>query len=181
MISQRTKASIDSIASAALREALSSDFDCAVAVVDSDEISASMAVMLTVSSYDFRMTILLHFTLDDAIRGHFTDSEPEATHTGTNESCIDAICERANIFCGGINRALALHYPHVGMSTPNVLESRCVHHITELNVGHVRHFRINIANKVSMHASLCICAFAEMDFEIGSEAEQPNNGELEMF
>jgi len=178
MISQRSKTSLDAIVVNALEDACS---NCAVSNVDESEISASKSIMLTVSSYDFRMTVLLHANLDDAVRRHFAGSLAANAGAATDDACLDAICERANVFCGSLNRALAHQYPHVGMSTPNVLDGKCITHVGELHAEHIRHFKIDFAGAFMMWASLCICAFAEMDVDIADVHDQEHNGELEMF
>ena len=85
------------------------------------------------------------------------------------------------IFCGAINRDLSHHFPYLGMSTPNVLERQCIDYLDELDASFIRHFRVVINDGVTFHASLCVCDFADIDFQVDTTVVEESHGELELF
>jgi hypothetical protein len=131
-------------------------------------------VVLTVASYRFRLLTLFHVGSDQATADYFTRSDPE-------RFLLEAFGEIGNLCCGAMNRELGKHFPHTGMSTPYWLESHCIPFIGELNPAHLAQYRIVINGSVLMHASLCLCAYAPIDFCVDSESAAPATGELELF
>ena len=94
---------------------------------------------------------------------------------------LDVIGEVGNIFCGALNRDLSHHFPYLGMSTPNVLERECIDYLDELDASYIRHFRVVVNDGVTFHASLCVCDFADIDFQVDTSAVEESHGELELF
>nr|WP_315428082.1 hypothetical protein [uncultured Albidiferax sp.] len=142
-------------------------------------------VVLTSASYVFRVMLFIYFNTDQATQAHFarrggTDTEAEAP---SPQAFMDTMCEAANMCCGGFNRELVPFYPHIGLSTPNVLERRCADHITVLNAGLVKHFAITVNDSPMFHASLCVCDYDTLDFHYTpcSQEDTVEDGELELF
>lgn len=185
MITQQAKDAFDFIVSNALKSALpsSSDDHVVVEVIeDVTEAKEKKIVLLTVSSYLFRVMTMMYFTLNRESKYHFAAINRTDPESMTENDFLDVICECGNIFCGALNRELAQHYPHLGMSTPNVLDRDCVDYLKELDAGHIRHFKVTINDVFTLHASLAVCDFADIDFTVDmtSNADE-SNGELEMF
>jgi len=185
MISPSARDAIDYYVTTALKSALcaSSDDQCVVESFDDPaEITEKKVVMLTVSSYIFRAITLVYFTLNAQTKRHFAAINRTDVETMGDADFLDVIGECGNIFCGALNRSLAHHYPHIGMSTPNVLDRDCVAYLGDLDASHTRHFRVTINDSFTMHASLCVCDFADMDFAADvAQAESESSGELELF
>lgn len=184
MISQQAKDAFDFIVTGALKNALcaSSEGPCEVSVIeDVAEAKEKKVVLLTVSSYTFRVMTMLYFTLNRVTKAHFAAINRSEVETMEESDFLDVICECGNIFCGALNRELANHFPHLGMSTPNVLDRECVDYLTELDAGYTQHFKISINENFTMHASLCVCEFADIDFTVDMTQTEENNGELELF
>lgn len=184
MISQSAKSAFDHLMSRALKGALcaSPEDRCEVEIIDGTKaITEKKVVLLTVSSYLFRVMTLLYFTLDRNTQQHFAAIHRVAPETMNESDYADVIGECGNIFCGALNRELAQHFPHLGMSTPNVLDRHCVDYLDELNAGYVKHFKVRINDALTMHASLCVCDFADIDFTVDMTQTEESNGELEMF
>jgi CheY-specific phosphatase CheX len=142
--------------------------------------STERAVVLTVSSYQFRLTMLIQFRNDMATRTHFaTFNRMNVAEMGEQEF-VDAIREAGNICCGNLNRDLVGAFAHVGMSTPNIVDQRCVDYLGKLSADYVRHFEMLDDAGPPFAVTVCINAFAPLDFSADfSEAEE--TGELEMF
>ena len=100
----------------------------------------------------------------------------------SEQSFLDAICEAGNLCCGGVNRDLGSVFPWVGMSTPNIVDSRCTAHLGILKYGHLQHFRLSVTDSPPLFLTLCVSESEDLDFDfqIPDLAEQ-GTGELEMF
>lgn len=145
-----------------------------------DHIHTSKIVMLSVSSYCFRLVLLIHFSPDEATRNHFSKINKLTASEMNDQAFGDAISECGNICCGSINRALAKSFPHVGMSTPNIVDRQCANYLSLLGGTFEEHVDIILPGGPKLHASLCVSEFEDLDFEMAA-GEDESNGELEMF
>jgi len=184
MISQQAKDAFEFFVTNALKTALvaSPDDRCEVTRLEDDsEINEQKFVLLTVSSYLFRALALVHFTLDAPTRRHLAAINHADVASMSEDDHHDVIGEVGNIFCGAVNRELSHHFPYLGMSTPNVLDHHCIDYIDELKASYIRHFRIVVNDGLTLHATLCVCDFADIDFHVDTTAVEESNGELELF
>jgi hypothetical protein len=141
---------------------------------------AERMVVLTISSYAFRLTFLLHFSADEKTYAHFAAVNRLALAELGEQAFVDAISECGNICCGNLNRDLARLFPHVGMSTPNIIDRRCVAYLDKLGQGHQQHFAVQQTDGAAFAVSLCVNAYGPLDF-VGDFAQAEQTGELEMF
>lgn len=184
MISQHAKEGFDHLLMQALKSSLvsSSNDQCEVRIMDgSADIKARKTVILTVSSYLFRAIGLIHFTLTQPVKAHLAAINRGNVDEMDEQAFFDVISECGNICCGSLNRELGNFYPHIGMSTPNVLDGNCLHYLKALDAGHVQHYEVRINDDIVMHASLCVCDYADMDFIVDKTESTEDTGELEMF
>jgi hypothetical protein len=127
------------------------------------------AVVLTVSSYLFRLMVMIHFKHEAGTEGH------------DKQVFLDAIAEYGNLFCGILNRELGNYFPHIGMSTPNFLDGHCLSYIQMLNCSHIQHFAVDVDGSPLFHVSLCVSAYDDLDFEVAEDEASASTGELELF
>lgn len=131
-------------------------------------------VVLTISSYRFRLLTIFHLNADRATEGYFTKYQPgRAFH--------EAFGEFGNLCVGAMNRDMGNHFLHLGMSTPYVLEGRSIAFIKALKPAHVAQHRIGINGDISLHATLCLCAYAPIDFRVDPGIAEEETGTIEMF
>lgn len=162
--------------------AASSEDSCEITFLpDLSEVEETKLVILTVSSYLFRLMVLIYFTPDEATKEHFARINKMQASDMSEQVFYDAISECGNICCGILNRELAHFFPNIGMSTPNILDKNCSSYLKMLNCGHIQHLRIDINNTVHFHASLCVCDYANLDFKVEITEEEASTGELELF
>lgn len=147
---------------------------------DLARLTSEQAVVLTVSSYVFRLTFMIHFSQDDITRAHFAGLNRVAASDLNDQEYLDAVRECGNVCCGNLNRDLVRFFPHVGMSTPNIIDRRCVAYLDKLGEGYVQHFVLMDAAGPPFAVTVCVNAFAELDF-VGDFADAEETGELEMF
>lgn len=141
-------------------------------------------VVLTIASYVFRIVALFSFSRDGATAAHMAKLVRSKTPEIAGQALDDAFAELVNMICGTVNRRLVEHFPHVGMSTPFVLENSCSNYLAALDPAHTRTYRVKVDDEVGYQLTLCLCTGrgSEMDFQIDrSEQTEESSGELELF
>jgi hypothetical protein len=183
MISSAAKEGFDLLLTQALKGSMVPDgCNCdIVRLADDTDIRASKMTVLTVSSYLFRIIVMFHFTPDAETFAYFAGLNRASVGEMSEQECIDAIAERGNLCCGMLNRDLAAYFPHIGMSTPNVIDRHCAAYLQMLNCGHIQHFALDIERAPRLHVSLCVSDYADIDFTVSPETMGSGTGELELF
>ena len=182
MITERAKSSFDRLLQAGLKSGLSTQDGPVVIepVAELGKIKDKKIVILTVSSYLFRAMAIVYFRPDAATRAFFARGDESALD---DQAFYDRVAECGNICCGTLNRDLGRHFPHVGMSTPNIIDTDCMRYVDLLGCGLVKHYRLRLAGDLTMHASLCVTAYGTVDFHVEPRVEhdEVSTGELELF
>lgn len=187
MISNSAKTGFDQLFVAALNGAMvaAAEDRCDVTQLKSrDSFHEPQVVMLTSSSYVFRVFMLIYFRPDAPTREHFARRSHTTAAKFSDHFFMDAICETGNMCCGAFNRDLSRVFPHVGLSTPNVLDARCAENLVSLKIGHTQHFQVDVNHGTLFHASLCVSSYADLDFDVSwlnTTNDVVDNGELEFF
>jgi hypothetical protein len=130
-------------------------------------------VVVTISSMQFRLLLLLHFDDDDAMRDYYVSD--------ASRPLTDVFTEAANLCCGAMNQQLVGHFPDLGMSTPYTLGGQCMAYLAELKPDHVARYDVSINGAVQIGATLCVCTRAPLDFVAQESAAEDTGGELELF
>jgi hypothetical protein len=183
MITARASSAFARIARDALRSGLGvSESDWTTQELGWDEAAPGRnVVILTVSSYLFRLVVLIHFDEGAATWSHFggdVDGQRDL------QVLHDRVSEFGNVVCGALNREIAKVFPHLGMSTPNVIDRHCVDFLGHLGVGFRHHLRVQLADGLVLHGRLAVCEYADIDFDLPAAAPEEveaETGELEMF
>ncbi len=134
MISNRAQKNFDQMLTLGIKASMGGTASsvCAIEPVTTlQDIKETHAVMMTVASFLFRLSVLIYFSSDEATRRHFVgvgvDGDDPATTD--DQAFFDAIRECCNVCSGALNRELATVFPHVAMSTPNIIERECGLHL----------------------------------------------------
>jgi len=176
MISERAKDSFGRIFMGAARSRLpaSESHSCEIVELPAGASQPqAQIVVLTISSMQFRLLLLLHFDDDASMRDYYA--------ADASRPLTEAFMEVANLCCGAINQQLVEHFPDLGMSTPYALGSACVPHLTELKPDHVVSYDLSINGSVRIGATLCLCTKAALDFVADEAVAAESGGELELF
>jgi hypothetical protein len=184
MITERAKASFDHLLVSSLKSGMPvGGASVSVEPIDAlDEIKEKKIVILTVSSYLFRAMVIVYFKPDAATRAYFNRNAAEDAPELTDEEFYDRVAECGNVCCGTLNRRIGEHFPHLGMSTPNILDKDCMRYIDLLDCGLEKHYMINLEGGLTMYASLCVTAYGKVDFHVDPIIDEDMSvGELEMF
>lgn len=123
---------------------------------------------------------MMYFTPDNTtekfLRGH---TKINSSDMGDSE-LFDAIRECSNMCVGALNRELAKVFPHVGMSTPSIIDSQCAVFLNDLRCGYIKNFEIVVNRDFKFHVGLYVNEFADLDFSVDVD-ETDSTGELELF
>ncbi len=184
MITERAKASFDRLLVSSLRTGMPvGGASVSIEPIASlDKIKEKKIVILTVSSYLFRLMAILYFKPDAATRAYFNRNAAEGAPELTDDEFYDRVAECGNVCCGSLNRDLGKHFPHVGMSTPNIIDKDCMRYVDLLGCGLVKHYQVELEGGLTMYASLCVADYGLVDFHVDPIVEEDASiGELEMF
>ncbi|WP_168791947.1 hypothetical protein [Paraburkholderia aromaticivorans] len=135
----------------------------------------TQVVVLTISSIVFRLLLILHFDEDDSTRSYYLKGSTE------ERNFQEAFLEICNLCCGAMNQELLRYFPDLGMSTPYVLNARCLPHLHELKPALLSSYSITLDGSVRLAATICVCAHAPLDFVADTSAVEETSGELELF
>lgn len=130
--------------------------------------------VLTIASYLFRLITVFHLDPKGPSANYFCRED-------STRAFFEVFAEVGNLCCGAMNRELGKHFLHTGMSTPNVLRRGCLGYLTELKPSYLTQFAIRINDSVGIHATLCLCAYAPIDFRVDTRAALEETGALELF
>ena len=184
MITERAKASFDRLLVSSLRSGMPvAGASVAVEPVATlDKIKEKKIVILTVSSYLFRAMAIVYFKPDAATRAYFNRAAEEGAPALTDDEFYDRVSECGNVCVGALNRDLGPFFPHVGMSTPNIIDKDCMRYVDLLGCGLVKHYRMRLDDGPTLYATLCLTDYGTVDFHVEQTAvEEVSTGELEMF
>lgn len=146
------------------------DTDAAV-----DAIEDTQVVVLTISSIVFRLLLILHFDENDATRAYYLKDAAD------ERSFKEVFLEICNLCCGAMNQELLRYFPDLGMSTPYVLNARCLPHLHALKPALLSSCSITLDSNVRLAATVCVCAHAPLDFVADTSDVEDTSGELELF
>ena len=152
MITDRAKASFDRLLVSSLRSGMpvggASVSVEPVAVLEKNK--DKKIVILTVSSYLFRALAIIYFKPDAATRAYFNRNAEEGAPELSDEEFYDRVSECGNVCVGALNRDLGPFFPHVGMSTPNIIDKDCMQYVDLLGCGLVKHYKVVLAGELEM-------------------------------
>ena len=131
-------------------------------------------VVLTISSFLFRVLTIFHIGDDADTRDYFLKNT-------TGRSLTEVFSEISNLCSGAMNCELLRYFPHLGTSTPYTLSSRSLPFLNEKKSGHLSRFLITLNGTVRLQATLCMYGYAPVDFVIDKNAAAVETGELEFF
>lgn len=179
MISAQTKEGVDFLFGNAVRSCLLLNGDDSMQIEPVTpgktlDLPGKHVVVLTISTYTFRLMTIFHVEPDAATRNYFSRGDSQ-------RDFLEDFCELGNLCCGSINHQLGQFFPHLGMSTPYVLDRACLPFIRELKPGTVSQHKLVINGVVTLYSTLCICAYMPVDFRVDTTVVVDAGGELELF
>lgn len=184
MISDHAKSGIQLILTNALNECFCVN-GSTPAVTPATEMKPgpnTRVTVLTVTSYIFKLVLVVCFEANDNTKQLFLNDAAQFSSAEQAEQALnDVISEKENLCCGILSRELAEFFPHIGMSTPNFIESGSLTFLHQLHYDYVQYFGLDLGNEVTMQVGLCMCAYDDVDFTVVAKEEVAETGELELF
>ena len=179
MISTQTKQSINFIFAKAAKAtlALASSDSCHVEVLpekSEGELAGKHVLVFTISSFLFRVVVMFHIDSEESTRNYFLKGNIGKTFT-------EIFSEAGNLCVGKINHELLRYFPHLGMSTPYILDGSCVSFLSKLKPGYHSHHRITINSSIRLNATVYMCGYAPINFTADRTIVEESTGELELF
>jgi hypothetical protein len=153
-------------------------------LLDVEHIQQNEFVLLTVSSFHFRILVLLHFSAMSTALNYVADALRQAPESVTTEGCYDYLAELGNQFCGEVKRIVGMQYPHIGMSTPMRLSNTSLPFVHNLKTCVATHVRAICDDKDIFAASIYLCTDDGFGFQIDSKLAKSNQAQasaLELF
>lgn len=187
MVSQDAKNSLNSLLNLCLHESLRceavNDWNLRT-ISNESEIAGKEIYMLTISSYEFRIFLVLHFDNDKQVRNYVANAIKIPPESMTEQRFYDYLGEVGNAFCGIFKRELGKHFPHLGMSTPNRLASISLKHLDTWTFDYDAHLKASAGDDLKFFGSMYVSAFGDLDFRVKntkSVNDDVQTGALELF
>lgn len=134
-------------------------------------------VVITISSFTFRLLVIFHIGESREMLEYFTGNE-------AGRPLEEVFYEISNMCCGALNREMTRDFPHLAMSIPYTLGGACAAFLDELRPQHVSTYAVTINETARLRVTLCLCCSAPVIFSAAAaEATQAPEatGELELF
>lgn len=183
MITEQAQDGFNRLLERSVRACFTGDeHNCDIQAIAATELQGRKMAVITMSSYQFRVLLLVHFTLNTQLIQHFGAKGHLAPDQLDEATVLDLLMESCNMCCGALSRELHAFYPHIGMSTPSLLEGDSRGFVETLRTGYIRNIRVTMPNGATLCASLAVCEQTALDFQMPEEqVEEEAAGELELF
>lgn len=184
---QSAKDSLTKLLTDSLEESLKTENYSAwtlTTLINIEQVTAPEFTMLTISSYDFRIFVLLHSTCSAPSMRYAADALKMPLEQLTTTRYYDFLGELGNRFCGAFKRDLGGFFPHMGMSTPNRLRSESLKHLKNLSLAYDIHVSAQASEETTFYASLYVSVYGDREFrmdKLNNTEEQVEVGALELF
>ena len=150
------------------------DVKPAIKGAESELQTESPLLLITISSFVFRLVTIFQFSGNEATRQYYAGSGaavmPEETFT-----------EVVNLCCGALSRELSAQFKHLAMSIPYRLEASSLKFLGELKAGLTTTLDITINDSARMRATLCMSAIRPIELAAPATEVSHAGGALEMF
>jgi hypothetical protein len=150
------------------------DVQAAAKGADSQLQTQSPLLLITISSFVFRLVTVFQISGSEATRQYYCES-------GAATASEEAFTEAVNLCCGALSRELSAQFKHLAMSIPYRLESSCLNFLGELKAGLTTSYDITINDSARMRATLCMSASRPIELSAPAPEVSHTGGALEMF
>ncbi|MFT5162953.1 MAG: hypothetical protein ACI9FJ_001534 [Alteromonadaceae bacterium] len=149
---------------------------------ENESLGCAQAVVLTISSHQFRVIYFLHFNNTLPCQDYIAKELKVNRDNLTDSRFYDYLCEVGNSYFGAVKRLLGNSVTSMGMSTPNILDKSCLKYVTELDIQTSGFATAQLNGQALLYASYHLSASTELDFTVAQAVkEDVDSGELEFF
>jgi len=185
VLSQNAKDGFNELLAVCLNESLKSpDYpDWTIKEQVHKDIKEKELFMLTISSYNFRMFLILHFSQNYKTSSFIARLLKVESDKLNSKRFYDYLGELGNGFCGIYKRELGKYFPFLGMSTPNLLSSEVINHLSIFDYEYESHCLATINDEIEIYGSVYVSSYDDIDFKYitNSLDEDVKTSELEFF
>jgi len=142
--------------------------------VDSELRTESPLLLITISSFVFRLVTIFQISGSEATRQYYTGP-------GAAETAEETFTEVVNLCCGALSRELSAQFKHLAVSIPYRLEASTLKYLGELKAGLTTTLDITINDSARMRATLCMSANRPIELAAPAAEVSHAGGALEMF
>ena len=179
MLSDQSRQGLDSAFERAARGTLvrSQDDACQIVTESADgtaALSADPLLVITISTFAFRLLTLFQVADNDANRAYFLAPGADCT-------LQEGFAEVANLCSGALSREMSSIFPHLAMSIPSRLSPQCLDSLAQLKPDYTSRHTVAINIGVQVSVTLCMCCSAPVDIPVTIAQQQAASGELEIF
>jgi hypothetical protein len=103
------------------------------------DIKQSNSILITISSFRFRVFCFLHVNLDQTTRQFVAEATHAKLQDVDENALLDYLLELSNSMTGNVKRFIQSTCPPLGMSTPNLLSKGCMLFDDVLHSQHTTH------------------------------------------
>jgi hypothetical protein len=141
---------------------------------ESDLQTDSPLLLITISSFVFRLVTIFQISGNEATQQYYTGS-------GAADTAEETFTELVNLCCGALSRELAAQFKHLAMSIPYRLEASSLKFLGELKAGLISTYDITINDTAQLRATLCMSASRPIELSAPAPEVSHTGGALEMF
>lgn len=141
---------------------------------ESDLRTESPLLLITISSFVFRLVTIFQISGNEATRQYYTGS-------GAADTPEETFTEVVNLCCGALSRELAAQFKHLAMSIPYRLEASSLKFLGDLKAGLTSTYDITINDAAQLRATLCMSASRPIELSAPASEVSHTGGALEMF
>ncbi|WP_196139307.1 hypothetical protein [Aliikangiella sp. G2MR2-5] len=158
------------------------DDDIKVVPIDGlGSVDTSDAIFLTISSHQFRVFVIVHFSKEQE-KEFYAITSGSQKEQDDSAAVTDYLLEFGNNLCGVLKRELGKFVPALGMSTPNMLSRSSIELLKEFEIFDSEFKQVEYHDKPIMCVSYHFLPNDNNDIEIELIQEEiADSGELELF
>lgn len=153
------------------------------------DVKHSHSILITISSFRFRLFCFLHANLDVTTRQFVADATQTKLQDLDETALLDYLLEMSNSLTGNVKRFIQSTCPPLGMSTPNLLSRGCMNFEDVLRNQYSAHLAAFCDGQGNpLFALTCMINLQKEDGfmlpasrELEPEIELDSSGELELF
>lgn len=153
------------------------------------DIKHSHSILITISSFRFRLFCFLHANLDATTRQFVADATQTKLQEVDETALLDYLLEMSNSLTGNVKRFIQSTCPPLGMSTPNLLSRACMNFDDVLRSKYSTHLAAFCDGQgTPLFGLTCMINLQKEDGfmlpasrELEPEIELDSSGELELF
>lgn len=144
-----------------------------------DSLSENHNILITICSYKIRIFATMHYSSTSENIHYVSNVLQKKPEEITEEMLKDYFSECCNRYSGNLKKGLMSEFPHLGMSTPDILKQASFEIFQTQEYPIALKANLKSASQVTFSFGLFVLTSQELDFSI--ELDNSEAGVLELF